>query len=170
MTSQQIAPPLKKKNIYIYIYIFGHMGSLIAVYRVFQLQNVGFSSLTRDQTLGPLLWEHGISTTAPSRKSRQLHFYSRGNEGTCLHHQPNTWQSYNLNGEVKVAQSCLTLCNPRTIQSRGFSRSENWSGQSFPSLGDLPNPGIEPVPPTLQTDSLPAEPPGKPNSNCSLIH
>ena len=37
-----------------------------------------------------------------------------------------------------------------TIQSRGFSRPEYWSGQSFPSPGDLPNPGIEPRSPTLQ--------------------
>ena len=28
----------------------------------------------------------------------------------------------------------------------------------FPSPGDLPNPGIEPRSPTLQADSLPAEP------------
>ena len=33
----------------------------------------------------------------------------------------------------------------------------------FPSPGDLPNPGIEPRSPALQADSLPAEPPGKPN-------
>ena len=32
------------------------------------------------------------------------------------------------------------------------------------SPGDLPNPGIEPRSPTLQVDSLPAEPPGKPKS------
>ena len=32
------------------------------------------------------------------------------------------------------------------------------------SPGDLPNPGIEPRFPTLQADSLPAEPPGKPHS------
>ena len=30
------------------------------------------------------------------------------------------------------------------------------------SPGDLPNPGIEPGSPSLQTDSLPSEPPGKP--------
>ena len=29
---------------------------------------------------------------------------------------------------------------------------------SFPSPGDLPSPGIEPMSPTLQADSLPAEP------------
>ena len=32
----------------------------------------------------------------------------------------------------------------------------------IPSPGDLPNPGIKPGSPTLQADSLPAEPPGKP--------
>ena len=31
------------------------------------------------------------------------------------------------------------------------------SGLPFPSPGDLPNPGIEPRSPALQTDSLPAE-------------
>ena len=45
-----------------------------------------------------------------------------------------------------------------------FSRPEFWSGQLFPSLGDLPNSGIELKSPTLQVDSLPAEPPGKPKN------
>ena len=36
------------------------------------------------------------------------------------------------------------------------------SGLSFPSPADLPNPGIELRSPTLQVDSLPSEPPGKP--------
>ena len=31
----------------------------------------------------------------------------------------------------------------------------------FPSLGDLPDPGIEPRSPALQVDSLPSEPPRK---------
>ena len=39
-----------------------------------------------------------------------------------------------------------------------FSRPEHWSGWPFPSPGDCPNPGIEPRSPTLQADSLPAEP------------
>ena len=43
----------------------------------------------------------------------------------------------------------------------GFSRQEYWSGQPFPSPGDLLDPGIEPSSPTLQADSLPMEPPGK---------
>ena len=46
--------------------------------------------------------------------------------------------------------------------SMEFSRQEYWSGLPFPSLGDLPNPGIEPWSPTLQADTLPSEPPGYP--------
>ena len=46
--------------------------------------------------------------------------------------------------------------------SMGFSRQEYWSGLPFPSPGDLPNPGIKPGSPALQTDALPSEPPGKP--------
>ena len=35
---------------------------------------------------------------------------------------------------------------------------------AFPSPEDLPNPGIDPGSPALQADSLPSEPPGKPQS------
>ena len=45
----------------------------------------------------------------------------------------------------------------------GFSRQENWSGLPCPSPGDLPNPGMEPRPPTSRADSLPAESPAKPH-------
>ena len=38
-----------------------------------------------------------------------------------------------------------------------FSRPEYWSGLSFPSPGDLPNPGIKLGSPALQVDSLPTE-------------
>ena len=47
--------------------------------------------------------------------------------------------------------------------SMGFSRQEYESGLPFPSPGDLPDPGIEPGSPALETDTLPSEPPGKPN-------
>ena len=56
---------------------------------------------------------------------------------------------------------------PGTVAHQGplsmeFSRQEYWSGLPFPSPGDFPDPGIEPKFPTLQADSLPTEPPGKP--------
>ena len=43
-----------------------------------------------------------------------------------------------------------------------FSRQEYWSGLTCPLPGDLPNPGIEPMSPALQVDSLMTEPSGKP--------
>ena len=50
----------------------------------------------------------------------------------------------------------------QVLPSMGFSRQEYWSGLPFPSPEDLPHPGIEPRSPSLQTDALPSEPPGKP--------
>ena len=50
------------------------------------------------------------------------------------------------------------------LQVHGILQPEHWSGQPSPSPGDLPNPGIEPRSPILQVDSLPAEPPGKPEN------
>ena len=46
--------------------------------------------------------------------------------------------------------------------SMGFSRQEYLRGLPFPSLGDLPNPGIEPTSPASQADALPSEPAGRP--------
>ena len=63
--------------------------------------------------------------------------------------------------EAKVTQPCLFV-TPWTIQSMEFFRTECWSGQPFPSPGNLPNPRIEPRFPALQADSIPAEPQGKP--------
>ena len=76
---------------------------------------------------------------------------------SCLS-QMHFYQTHRVS-EVKVAQSCLTLCDPMDYtQSMEFSRPEYWSGWPFPSPGDLPNPGIEPRSPKLQVDSLRAEP------------
>ena len=63
---------------------------------------------------------------------------------------------FKAKGESEVAQSCPTLCDPMTM---GFSRQECWSALPFPSPGDLPDPGIEPVSLALQTDSLLTEVP-----------
>ena len=55
---------------------------------------------------------------------------------------------------------------PLSIES---SRQEQWSGLPFPSPGHLPNPGIEPGSPALQTDSLPSELPGKPKTEVQFL-
>ena len=63
---------------------------------------------------------------------------------------------------MKIAQSSCAC----SLRSQGlhmeFSRPEYWSGQPFPSPGDLPNTGIEPRSPALPEDSLPAEIPERP--------
>ena len=69
-----------------------------------------------------------------------------------------------------VTQSCLTLCNPMDCRLSGSSvhgilQARILEQVAMPSSGDLPNPGIEPMSPTLQGDSLPSEPPGKPKSD-----
>jgi len=45
---------------------------------------------------------------------------------------------------------------------RGFPRQEYWSGLSFPSPGDLPDPRIEPPSPALAGRFFTTGPPGKP--------
>ena len=71
-----------------------------------------------------------------------------------------------LSVHANSLQSCLfvTLWTValKSPLSMGFSRQEYWSGLPCPPPGDLPNPVIEPKAPTLQADSLPSEPPGKP--------
>ena len=49
--------------------------------------------------------------------------------------------------------------------SMGFYKQEDWSGLPFPTPGDLPDPGFEPVSPAsppLQVDSLPLSHQGSP--------
>ena len=54
---------------------------------------------------------------------------------------------------------------PQAPVSVGFPRQEYWSGLPFPSLGDLPNPEIEPMSPASPalTDGIfTTAPPGSP--------
>ena len=58
-----------------------------------------------------------------------------------------------------VAQWCPILCNPMDYSPPSSSvhkifQAKYWSALPFPSPGDLPGPGIEPMSPTLQADSL----------------
>ena len=45
-------------------------------------------------------------------------------------------------------------CSPPGSSVHGILQAEYWSGLPFPSPGDLPDPGMEPGSPALQTDSL----------------
>ena len=60
-----------------------------------------------------------------------------------------------------VTKLCLTLfATPWTTAHQaplfmGFPKQEYWNGLPFPFPGDIPDPGIQPVSPALQVDSLP---------------
>ena len=67
----------------------------------------------------------------------------------------------------QVTQSCPALCNPMdgsppgsSVHGRLQARILEWV--AIPFSRDLPKPGIKPGSPVLQADSLPSEPPGKP--------
>ena len=51
-----------------------------------------------------------------------------------------------------------------------FSRQEYWSWLPCPPPGDLPNPRTELRSPALYADSLPSEPPRKPNPKIYFTH
>ena len=63
--------------------------------------------------------------------------------------QPKDWTQVS-----HIACGFFTVWTPRKVQ-------EHWNGLSCPHSGCLPNSGVEPRSPTLQADSLPAEPQGK---------
>ena len=71
-------------------------------------------------------------------------------------------QCMKVKSEREVAQSCPTLSDPMDCSSPGSSvhgifPPEYCSCQyPFPSQGDLPDPGVKPRSPALQTDSLPS--------------
>ena len=77
-----------------------------------------------------------------------------------LHHSLKV--KVKLLSRVRLFETLWTVAY-QALPSMGFSRQVYWSGMPFPSPGDLPNPGIEPRYPALQTDALPSEPPGKPS-------
>ena len=84
--------------------------------------------------------------------------------------------SHVLGDHLSLFKVCIILTVSDSLQHHGlwparllcpweFSRQEYFSGLPFHLPGDLPDPGTEPaspVSPTLAGDSLPLEPPGKP--------
>ena len=64
--------------------------------------------------------------------------------------------------KVKVTQSCRTLWDPMDYTVHGILQGRIMEWVTFPFSRDWINPGMEHRSPTLQADSLPAEPPGSP--------
>ena len=73
-------------------------------------------------------------------------------------------------------QSCLTLCKPMDYGPPGSSvhgvfQAGIWSGFPFPTLGDLPDPGIKPTclaSPALAGEFFTSAPPWKPENVITL--
>ena len=85
----------------------------------------------------------------PFSRARQLS-HSRAVVLSCFSH-------------VRLFETPWTVVRQAPL-SVAFSRQEYWRGLPCPLPGNLPNPGIETRSPTLQADSLPSKPPGKPKN------
>ena len=75
---------------------------------------------------------------------------------------------------MKLLSRVRLFANPWTVANQAppsmeFSRQEYWSVLPCPSAGDLSNPGINPGSPAFQADTLPSEPPGKPQFYTYLL-
>ena len=120
-----------------------------------------------------LAWEPLVSSslgTLSSNLREPLHLLKRESwlYGFCSSPEWHfLWGLYMFCKHHNESESCSIVFNsmtPWTMQSMEFSRPEYWSGYPFPPPGDLPNPGIEPRSSSLQADSLPADPQGKPRN------
>ena len=67
--------------------------------------------------------------------------------------------SHSVVSDSFVIPCTVALQAPLSV---GFSRQEHWSGLPFPSLGHLPDPGIEPLSPGSAGGFFTTGPPGKP--------
>ena len=117
-----------------------------------------------------------VSNSVLLRTVRGLRFYLTYNKSIChnftdaIYMDPG-WEINSFFTHIRAGSisfigikrkwkslSCVRLfATPRTLV-HGILQPRIWSG------GDLPNPGIELRSPSLQTDSLPAEPQGKPKN------
>ena len=70
---------------------------------------------------------------------------------------------------VQLSVTPKTIAH-QTPLSMEFLRQEYWSGFSFPSPGDLPDPGIEPASLALAGGFFTIAPPGKPLCYLSYMY
>ena len=78
----------------------------------------------------------------------------------CLCYLPTATRNATIHMKVKVAQSCLTLCDPMDYTVHGILQTRILEWVAFPfSRGSS-----QPRSPALQVGCLPAEPQGKPKN------
>ena len=90
----------------------------------------------------------GVKPVSPALTSRSISAKSPGNPCLSIAHAQ-------LPSHVQLFETPWTIAYQAPL-SVEFSRQEDWSGLPFPSLEDLPEPGIKPTSPAcpaLQADS-----------------
>ena len=116
--------------------------------------------ITSKSTLSSLVW---IKSESHSVLSEPLQPHGLYNPWNSPGQNTGVGSHSLLQGIFPTQGSNLGLPCCRHILTSWATREaqEYWSGWPIPSPGDLPDPGIEPGSPALQTDSLSAELPGK---------
>ena len=79
----------------------------------------------------------------------------------CMHHQSLS--------PVRLFANPWTVAH-QALLSMEFSRQEYWSQLPFPTPGDLPNPGIEPLSPALAGGFFTVVSPGKPKLTVDYVN
>ena len=92
-------------------------------------------------------WISSIQTTTLVKHVR-IHVMNEGYKIVCHEWRDVLNDHLTSGGWWLVTQLCPALATPWTVAcqaplSMEFSRQEEWTGLPLPSLGDLPNPGIE---------------------------
>jgi len=102
----------------------------------------------RQQPLLKTLW-HFLTKLTYSYKTQQLYFlvFTQGVKNIYPH----------KNLHIAIYSSFIN-----NFQNLKIPRQEYWSGLSFPSPGNFPDPGIKPVSPVLEGRLFNTEPSGKP--------
>ena len=111
---------------------------------------------------GILVPPPGMEPMSPALEGRFLTTGPPGKSQFCSLEAEFLLQESSVLSHFSHVQLFVTLWIPLSM---GFSRQEYCSGLPCPPLGDLPDPGIEPMSltsPALQAGSLPIAPPGKP--------
>ena len=75
----------------------------------------------------------------------------------CLCYLPTATRNATIHMKVKVAQSCLTLCDPMDYRVHGILQARILEWVAFPFSSGSSRPRNEPGSPALQADSLPTE-------------
>ena len=107
------------------------------------------------QSLG---WEDPLEKGTARKNLRSACWVVLRNEDLGLVGMPGFKASDQIRSDQSLSHVRLFV-TPWSVHRILQARILEWV--TFPSLGDLPDPGIEPRSPTLLTDALPSDPAGK---------